>query len=123
MDEGSDGSTEADILAFFLGGWLIDFLAREELAPGVVGGLLVSYRLRGGLGGVPLLKVGQQVAVKAQSWSLAQVRLLVLCGNLREMGSYLLGFWSWLTQRSLREGDRRCAWGLGSNGGPLEMVL
>ena len=45
----------------------------------------------------PLLKVGRQVAVKAQSWNLAQVRLSVLCGDLREIGSWLLGFWPWLT--------------------------
>ena len=41
----SDGSSGVDTLAFFLGGQLPDFLAREELAPGAVGGLLVSYRL------------------------------------------------------------------------------
>ena len=58
MDEGSDGSTEADILTFFLGGRLADFLAREELALGVVGGLLVSYHLRGGLGGAPSIEGG-----------------------------------------------------------------
>ena len=50
-DEGSDGWTKVDILAFFLGGWLVDFLAREELVPGVVGGLLVSYPLEGELRG------------------------------------------------------------------------
>ncbi|KAL6320272.1 hypothetical protein AAG906_005353 [Vitis piasezkii] len=38
----------------------------------------------------PLLKVGWQVAVKAQSWSLAQEPLSVLFGGLREMGSWLL---------------------------------
>ena len=48
---GSDGSSGADILAFFLGGWLPDFLALEELTLGVVGGLLVSYRLEGELRG------------------------------------------------------------------------
>ena len=45
-------------MAFFLGGQLADFLGREELAPGVVGGLLVSYRLRGGLGGTPSTEGG-----------------------------------------------------------------
>ena len=55
---GSDGSTRADILAFFLGGWLTDFLAREELAPGVVGGLLVSYRLKWELRGAPSTESG-----------------------------------------------------------------
>ena len=30
---------------------LVDFLGQEELVPGVVGGLLVSYPLRGGLVG------------------------------------------------------------------------
>ena len=34
-------------------GRLLDFLAREELAPGVVGGLLVSYCLEGELKGPP----------------------------------------------------------------------
>ena len=41
-EDGSDKSIGVDTLAFFFGGWLPDFLAREELAPGVVGGLLVS---------------------------------------------------------------------------------
>ena len=48
---GSDGSSGADIFAFFLGGRLADFLAREELAPGVVGGLRISYHLEGELRG------------------------------------------------------------------------
>ena len=38
-------------MAFFFGGRLPEFLAREELAPGVVRGILVSYRLEGGLKG------------------------------------------------------------------------
>ena len=46
-----DSSIRADILAFFLGGRLAEFLGQDELAPGVVGGLLVSYRLRGELRG------------------------------------------------------------------------
>ena len=58
-DEGSDGSTGADILAFFLGGRLADFLGREELAPSVVGGFLVLYRLREGLGGDPSTEGGK----------------------------------------------------------------
>ena len=33
-------------------------MAREKLAPGVVGGLLVSYHLRGGLEGAPSTKGG-----------------------------------------------------------------
>ena len=33
-----------------------------------------------------LQKVGWRVAVEAQSWSLAQVRLLVYCCGLMEMG-------------------------------------
>ena len=40
-EDGSDKSIGVDTLAFFFGGWLPDFLAREELAPGVVGGFLV----------------------------------------------------------------------------------
>ena len=71
----------------------------------------------------PLLKVGRQVAMKAQSWSLTQGPLLVLWGGLKEMRSWLLGFLPWLTQRCLREGGRRCVRGLGSDGGPLEIVL
>ena len=71
----------------------------------------------------PLLKVGWQVVMKAQSWSLAQGPLLVLWGDLREMRSWLLGFFPWLTQRDLREGGRRCVCSLGSNGGSLEMVF
>ena len=55
---GFDGSTGSNILAFFLGGWLADFLGRDELAPGVVGGLLVSYHLRGGLRGAPSTEGG-----------------------------------------------------------------
>ena len=57
-DEVSDGSTRTDILAFFLGGRLADFLGWEELAPGVVGGLLVSYCLREGLGGAFFIEGG-----------------------------------------------------------------
>ena len=38
-------------MAFFFGGRLLDFLASEELALSVVGGLLVSYRLERGLKG------------------------------------------------------------------------
>ena len=71
----------------------------------------------------PLLKVGRQVAVKAQSWSVAQGPLSVLYGDLREMGSWLLGFWPWLTQRSLKKGGQRCTWDFSLDGGPLEMVL
>ena len=37
---------------------LADFLGREKLAPGVVGGLLVSYPLRGGLVGDPSTEGG-----------------------------------------------------------------
>ena len=42
FEDGSDKSIDADTLAFFFGRRLPDFLAWEELAPGVVGGLLVS---------------------------------------------------------------------------------
>ena len=45
-------------MAFFVGGRLADFLGREKLAPGVVGGLLVSCHLRGGLDGAPSTKGG-----------------------------------------------------------------
>ena len=38
-------------MAFFFGGRLLDFLASEELALSVVGGLRVSYRLERGLKG------------------------------------------------------------------------
>ena len=71
----------------------------------------------------PLLKVGQQVAVKAQSWSLAYGPLSMLYGDLREIGSWLIEFQPWLTQRGLREGGLRCAHGLDLDGDPLEMVL
>ena len=45
-------------MAFFVGGRLADFLGREKLAPGVVGGLLVSCHLRGRLDGAPSTKGG-----------------------------------------------------------------
>ena len=45
-------------MAFFARGRLADFLGSEELAPDVVGGLLVSYHLRGGLDDAPSTEGG-----------------------------------------------------------------
>ena len=40
-------------------------MGREELAPGVVGGLLISYHLRAGLGGAPSIEGGTKSGCEA----------------------------------------------------------
>ena len=119
-DEGSDGFTRVDILDFFLGGRLADFLGWEELAPGVVGGLLASYRLRGGLGGAPSTEGERAGGCEGSVMDSCMVRLSVLWCDLMEMGSWLLLFWPWLMWRNMRKGGQRCAGGFASDGGPLE---
>ena len=86
---GFDGSTGSNILAFFLGGWLADFLGRDELAPGVVGGLLVSYHLRGGLRGAPSTEGG--MASGCEGWVMESCTWTTLGALWRPEGDGVLG--------------------------------
>ncbi|RVW61502.1 hypothetical protein CK203_065963 [Vitis vinifera] len=71
----------------------------------------------------PLLKVGWQVVVKAQSWSLAQEPLSVLFGGLREMGSWLLMFLAMADLEKVERGWSEVRVGLGFRRRSLEIPL
>ena len=88
-DGGSEDSIGANTLDFFLGGWLPDFLAREELASSVVGGLLVSYRLEGEVRGASSIDGG----------------------TTNGCGGSGMGPWTWVSLGALRwlEGDEDLA--------------
>ena len=72
-------------------------MAREELAPSVVGGLLVSYRLEGELRGAPSTEGRTASGYEGSIMEPCTRATLGTLGDLREMMSWLLGFFPWLT--------------------------
>ena len=69
--EGLDDSPGPEVLTLLVGVRRIELLGREEVAPGVVGGLHVLYLCWGGLEGTPPLEdgmVGASGAWDVESW-------------------------------------------------------
>ena len=77
----------------------IDFLGRELLAPGVVGGLLILYLRWGGLGGTPPSEGGMVEACGASDMESHAGEALDLVLRADGDGFGLLSFWLWLKWR------------------------
>ena len=95
-------------------------MGQEELAPGVVGGLLVSYHLRGGLGGAPSIEGGTAGGCEGsvmESCTGETLSALVRADGDGVLAPLVLAM---TDLEKVEKGWSEVRGGFASNGGPLE---